>query len=153
MEDIGGGQDNVKKTTPEGTHFSGKETWPDYVFYFFSPLPLVNHAKKKDIVAGLCISCNTYVRASVLATSNLKRHLESYNKEEFEKFESNLEESESLGNLKPQTKISFALLSTQHKQLDNCLVSLIVIDNLPLYTIRRPGFWSFSLVNMSQLKI
>ncbi len=77
-----------------------------------------------------------------------QRHLDTYHLQEFVQFEDNLDKGRRL-----TPKINFALATNLQNQLDSCLVDLIVIDNLPLNTIRRPGFRSFALVDSFKLSI
>lgn len=120
-----------------GIPFQGKESWPSYMFGMFSTFILLKDAEQavKDVVVGKCNICQINVRGSLVATSNFKRHLDTYHLQEFVQFEDNLDKGRRL-----TPKINFALATNLQNQLDSCLVDLIVIDNLPLNIIRRPGF-------------
>ena len=133
-----------------GIPFQGKESWPSYMFGMFSTFILLKDAEQavKDVVVGKCNICQINVRGSLVATSNFKRHLDTYHLQEFVQFEDNLDKGRRL-----TPKINFALATNLQNQLDSCLVDLIVIDNLPLNIIRRPGLRSFALVNSFKLSI
>ena len=84
--DANNNQDKTK--APVGIPYPGKEEWSNYVFHVFSPFLLAQFLKKKDDVIGQCKLCNSYVRASLLATSKFNRHMECYHKPQIDDFES-----------------------------------------------------------------
>lgn len=139
---------------PNWVKFLGKPSWPSYIRQFFKEFYIIPHPTK-DILTGNCKLCpsekpgDNTVRASRAATSNFKRLLESFHKNEFQEFNNNQTGTLGPSSRKPvkievdQPMMKIALKGRIQAQLDEKMVSMIVIDNLPLNAINRDGFRSF----------
>ena len=118
--------------------------WPSWRNKFFSGWIICSGTMKT--IAAKCKLCEKFQCGSKDSFSNFQRHLNRSHKEDFEAFTNSMKVPDE-----KQPKISIftegtPMNQTKRNQIDEALTSMIVVDNLPISTVRKEGFQSFCKV-------